>query len=293
MSAIALLVNYYTDRFSLMRSWKRAPHVSTEISHYSRKYFFSLACIFLAVMSSYYWAAYPFDNLCPVDREIGFRVTESYRGLHELDTKDVLENDSSEYNMRNITIDANTAFFRYCNQDYLLRPQRFYFPFTYREGPGGGEWMTEDQKKLSIIYGWAAVAILGMTGAKFALTFLQWLYSLFVKDVDVSTRSAKQGGRNEVGWKVGLSLLPKSAFFSFVVLSFQARGDDQGINFHEVRNISGYIPQVRSGIFSYPLIVCRVAKLDETIFDWYVNSVAGWSMSVVWLLCWAEESIRW
>lgn len=70
LAAMALSVNYYTDRFSLMRSWQRAPRVGTEISNISLNYFFSTALFFLAVMSSFYWSAFPFDNLCPTDQTL-------------------------------------------------------------------------------------------------------------------------------------------------------------------------------------------------------------------------------
>ena len=35
----------------------------------SRRYFFSLAIVAMAIMSSYYWAGWPYDNLCPVEGE--------------------------------------------------------------------------------------------------------------------------------------------------------------------------------------------------------------------------------
>ena len=45
-------------------------------------------------------------------------------------------------------------------------------------------------------------------------------------------------------------------------------GDDQGIPFSEVASRSAYIPQVRSPLFSYPLIACNSELIDEELFDW-------------------------
>lgn len=64
LCSFALLVNFFTDRFSLMRTWKRAPMLGNTISSFSRKYFFSAAIVAMAIASSYYWSGFPFDNLC-------------------------------------------------------------------------------------------------------------------------------------------------------------------------------------------------------------------------------------
>lgn len=64
LCSFALLVNFFTDRFSLMRTWKRAPMLGNTISRFSRKYFFSAAIVAQAIVSSYYWSGFPYDNLC-------------------------------------------------------------------------------------------------------------------------------------------------------------------------------------------------------------------------------------
>lgn len=64
LCSFALLVNFFTDRFSLMRTWKRAPMLGNTISQFSRKYFFSTALVAMAIVSSYAWSGFPYDNLC-------------------------------------------------------------------------------------------------------------------------------------------------------------------------------------------------------------------------------------
>uniref|UniRef100_A0A7R9WLA2 Uncharacterized protein n=1 Tax=Craspedostauros australis TaxID=1486917 RepID=A0A7R9WLA2_9STRA len=227
LCAITLTVNYYTDRFSLMRSWQRAPHVSTEISVYSRHYFFSAACGFLVVMTSFYWAAFPFDNMCPLEDE-DVALDPAYHGTHFFDGIDRLTNETV---VRNATISEDTPLFRFCNQDYIFRPDGFFFPFMYREGRDGGEWMNKEQRQLSIVFGWTSVVVLLLIGCKFVVGFVNIIRSMFF------------GKYEEVG-------------------------EDQGLSFHEVRNISGYMPQVRSSIFSYPLLACKCDKIDQHLFDW-------------------------
>lgn len=38
----------------------------------------------------------------------------------------------------------------------------------------------------------------------------------------------------------------------------KGEAEDQRINFSDVTNITGYIPQVPSDVFSYPLFVCDI-----------------------------------
>ena len=179
LCSIALCVNYYTDKFSLMRSWKRSPHISSEISNYSRHYFFSTACIFLAIMSSFYWAAFPFDNLCADKTRT---LDPSYYGTHQLNTT-AFRAVAAEY--QNVTLTANTTIYKYCRQNFLHHESGFYFPFIYRNQPNGGEWMTPDQIRLSYIFGWTSVAVIGLILSKFIISTLKWLRTLFVSEYQV------------------------------------------------------------------------------------------------------------
>ncbi|KAL7580273.1 hypothetical protein ACA910_013006 [Epithemia clementina (nom. ined.)] len=54
---------YVADKFCRMQ----VPHLGPQISQVSRHYFHSLAVAAMALISSYYWASFPFDNLCQSD----------------------------------------------------------------------------------------------------------------------------------------------------------------------------------------------------------------------------------
>ncbi|CAJ1970212.1 unnamed protein product [Cylindrotheca closterium] len=224
LAAVALLVNYYTDRFSLMRSWQRAPRVGTEISNISLNYFFSTALFFLAVMSSFYWSAFPFDNLCPTDQTLN----PDYYGTYNVTT---VTNAGNRTLIE--TVDSNTEVYRFCNQDFILRPGGPDFPFIYREGDPdfGDSWMSEEQKFLSQLFGWTSIGFI-------ALVVLKFLYGIYCRI--------------------------KREF----VVEHESIGAEQGIAFHEVPTIAGYVPQVKSNLFSYPLIVCDCDKLGDQLFDW-------------------------
>lgn len=244
-AAIALTVNYYTDRFSLMRSWQRAPSVGKEIAVFSRHYFLSSACVILAMMSSFYWSAFPFDNLCPTEASVNTTQIGNY----------TFENES-------VSVDTSSNVYRFCNQDFILRPGGPDFPFIFREGrPGFGEWMSDEQKFLSLLFGWTSVGVLGLVVMKFLYGIGIKVRKQFVINYEVSgaiVACCCCGCRNCIDLTV--------TFFSSY--DRKADADDQGIGFHDVRNIAGYVPQVRSSMFSYPLIVCPTKRLGDELFDW-------------------------
>ena len=192
LCSLALLTNYYTDRFSLMRTWKRAPHVSTEISTYSRNYFFTSACVFLAVMSNFYWSAFPFDNLCKMENTT---VDEDLYGNYTLN---ITKNDfffGSEQEFEYAIVNATSYAYRFCPQDYLLGMGWPQFPFFYGKGPDGGAWMSDEQQNLSFLFGWTAVGVLCLTGAKFIMYGMTWLRNQFYAEYDVSRLTTSASSR--------------------------------------------------------------------------------------------------
>jgi hypothetical protein len=63
-ASASLAVHYWTDKFCLLRNWAPAPMVGTNIAEMSRNYFFTFAVAVYALMSSYYFACFPYDNAC-------------------------------------------------------------------------------------------------------------------------------------------------------------------------------------------------------------------------------------
>lgn len=160
MCSFALFINYFLDRFALMRTWKRAPKLGPTISEFSRQYFFSVAIVAMAVLSSYYWAAFPFDNLCEVSTN---ETASNYTGTW------TIKPDQADATV-NINIPKNeTSFFTYCAQD-PFREETIAFPFLSME------WMTAHQEIVANIFGWSSVAVIGII----LLTFLYGWYHGFM-----------------------------------------------------------------------------------------------------------------
>jgi hypothetical protein len=62
--AVILTIQYFVDKFSLLRIWGWSPLIGSELAVFSRRYFFTAALITFALLSSYAWAQFPYDNIC-------------------------------------------------------------------------------------------------------------------------------------------------------------------------------------------------------------------------------------
>jgi hypothetical protein len=79
---VILSIQYLTDKFSLMRIWGWAPLIGAELAVFSRRYFFTGATIAFAVVSSYVWAQFPYDNICdPHDDDVQTGYNGTYTGI--------------------------------------------------------------------------------------------------------------------------------------------------------------------------------------------------------------------
>jgi hypothetical protein len=267
MASLALFVNYFTDRFSLMRTWKRAPQVGTEVSKISRKYFFSLANVAMAVISSLYWSGYPYDNLCDTGQDVN-STYPAYSGSHNLTlgrSDDLLgfyiPLAESEPTFINITISPEDPVYKYCLQDLLRLGYSISFPFIpSQQDKREGEWMTPEQEQVSAVFGWTAVAVIGLVSIRLLLGAYKAFEERIVGDYKVCGRGK---------WKLFSCTTTLSHTLCFLLCSLmKATGDDQNINWSEVPHISSYIPQVKSPFFSYPLLVVETDTVDPTLYDW-------------------------
>ena len=163
-----MIVNYFLDRFSLMRTWKRSARLGAEMSQFSRKYFFSVSNIVMAVFTAFYFSAFPYDNLCDTGETVGI-YDPSYAGNFTLSpqtkipwvTKALGNEDLFKENLKvNVTIDTNFPVYSYCKQDFLSPDFFFTFPFLpQHQEKGGGEWMTPTQEQIATVLGWTSLAV--------------------------------------------------------------------------------------------------------------------------------------
>ncbi len=208
LCAFALFVNYFMDRFSLMRTWKRAPALGTSISKFSRKYFISSAVIAMAIVSSYYWASFRFDNLCcksllsMLAMCLNFLIAHSFFARTVVDSvaldptylnTGVASDRSGEWDLitlgtgkklREITVSPDSQVYKYCLQD-MFRQQGESFPAVPSNQPVGNEWMSEEQEKITKIYGWTSVAVLVVVFLSIIWSWIQSAKGVFKSTYEV------------------------------------------------------------------------------------------------------------
>lgn len=214
MGAFALFIAYFIDRFCLMRTWGHAPRVGTHLASFARNYVFPIGFVVMAVISSYAWSGFPYDNLCPDPEPYN---TDLYAGDWSL----VIEGTTTVAlgytiwdvpdSIQNFSISENSNSYRFCNQD--LRTNRWQsFPALPKLQRSGFEWMTENQERVTEIYGWTTVAIVSIVGLSLLFRLAEWGLSYFI----------------------GV---------------YRPRGRDMKLSYSEITTIDAYIPQVKSAVY--------------------------------------------
>lgn len=139
---IILMIQYYADKYCLMRIWYLAPLIGKEVSVFSRRYFFSGALLALCITSSFVYAQFPYDNVCDSDASFD-------PGTYSAVTQKGEEID--------VTIEEDKQV-QYCSQRFRS-VDGFAFPASPDWQRKGLEWMTDEQETLVALYGWTSVAM--------------------------------------------------------------------------------------------------------------------------------------
>ena len=166
--ALTLIVNFFVDKFCLMRTSKPSPMLGASIASFSRIYLMTIAIAVLAVVSSYLYSGFPFDNLCAED------VSHSaYYGTWKITDGEGQDN--------NAVIEPGVRSYHFCDQ--FLAPS---FPARPEAQPSGSTWMTAEQEQLTEIYGWVSVGVVGLIGLFFLYRMLLLIKNLFNTSYRVS-----------------------------------------------------------------------------------------------------------
>lgn len=213
LCAGTMLVIYYADSYSIMRIWKRNPQIGPQIAHFNDKYIVPFYILVLAILSSYWWSAFPFDNLCPVD-------STDFPTQAPTDLDDNLF--PPGYDALSDSDYKNGTFYEYCNQNEMFRE----FPVSEHNS-----WMTDDQEKMTKLFGWTSIGIL----------VLMILFFMFM------------------GFKLFLRLF---------ISDYSPDGRDMDMPFSTLEDNCTYVPQVDSKETPYPFIVGNLKDMDPELHDW-------------------------
>ena len=146
-ASATLSVRYWVDKLCLLRTWSPAPALGSSIADLSREFFFPGAVVAYAIMSSYNFASFPYDNACKLDDVVSSEYVGDFSGQ-------TAEGQSVEF-----SIAEGERIFHYCNQDMLRFKPWPAFPAVPSSQPAGGEWMASGQD-FTIVLGWSAIVVI-------------------------------------------------------------------------------------------------------------------------------------
>lgn len=135
------------DRFSLFRIWGWNPQLGAELASFSRKYMI-LGCVAVfAVISSFVFAQFPYDNVCdPPDPVTG--VAGQYLGVRDANGEVINQGTGSD----GIAVVFQDTSVQFCEQS-RGRSDEFWFPATKRVQKGGLTWFGDEQVKAFLDFG--------------------------------------------------------------------------------------------------------------------------------------------
>ena len=174
MCALTLTVNFFIDKFSLMRTWQPAPMLGPGVAKFSTIYFMTTAIAAMAITSSYLFSGFPYDNLCAED------VSHSaYYGSWQITDGDGKSSTAD--------VEPGERSYHFCNQFLGPSSGNFAFPVLPGKQPSGSKWMTEEQEQLTGLYGIVSVSVLGLVGLVFVYRLFRATQGLFSASHKVSS----------------------------------------------------------------------------------------------------------
>ena len=169
-----LFIYYWTDKFSILRSWRQLPRISASISLFSTN-FLLFTVVAYAVFIAYLHSSFPFDDACLTDDE----VPENYIG-----NTYVIKNGLNAG--LSFTITSDDGVYQFCDQNVFTQGLKV-FPPTPNIFPTMRKWMSTSQESSSILIGWALICITTLVVLSIITRLLiRFIVPLFVQNKVVS-----------------------------------------------------------------------------------------------------------
>mmetsp|Transcript_16628 Transcript_16628/g.24577 ORF Transcript_16628/g.24577 Transcript_16628/m.24577 type:complete len:880 (+) Transcript_16628:121-2760(+) len=234
-AAASLGINYWVDKFCILRKYGPSPAVGEQVSYLSRFYFFPLILFFYAFTTAYNYSRWPFDNTC----DTGEGVPNDYVGDHEF------EYDSE---LVNTTISQNDEAVQFCNQDMApgqrtldggVKGFSHYPPFP-KYVAAGLQWMTGEQQDVTILLSWTLWFMTAYAGLVMGWSFLHSTVFKLVVSVNRPDTIESKIGFSELDDKFGYIPLVKVGGFRFPFLACEVDAPEEYLNFQDNNEVHPY-----------------------------------------------------
>lgn len=222
----------FVDRFSIMRTWYRAPKFGPHIAECSRLHITSLALILMVVTTSAAWAGFPYDDLCEA------KDTDTIiAGTYAVDPNLIAVRGTT--NSSRLEIFSNATQYKFCIQDFERLSK---FPYIPSFQPDGFHWMSNQQEIVCAIWGWISVVSIIFFSLRYCLVVFPIIWRFWF------------GGYKPVTVDQGIS-------YSEMISKhhLQHEKDDASVS-RKIFVHDAYIPLVDSDYFSFPLLACYDAN---------------------------------
>jgi len=178
-ASVIFSIYYWVDKFLILRSWKQGPKIGTAVCNLSIL-FFKICLFAYAMMASYIYYQFPYDNACPSDDTE--QHLSAYVGDIDVTTA---RGDGMKETLKNVT---TTRGYKFCDEQ--IPPQSILPPLSW-ELINDREWMDGSQKMYSYVFGWTSVGVLVLVFASLVYRLLMTsVYPLFFKSYTVRQEMA-------------------------------------------------------------------------------------------------------
>jgi len=211
IGGVSMFIQYYVDKYCLLRVWANAPHIGTQLEKSRRKVMY-IVLVIHALFTAFLWGSFPFDDVCEVG-DAGGSGVGTYTVRNETD-------------MFRIEID-NPKLVKQCSESFNFRE----FSFRGIGSKGRKEsWMLgKNQEGITYLLEWTSLVIL-------------------------------------ITWVIGVSWKKfHKHFLSFFRGVYHETAKDQEVDFSNIKNQLGYIPQKKNSAFPFPLITCDVDEISHLV----------------------------
>ncbi len=152
MCSVALFINYWMDKFSIMRTWRRPAKIGRSIGKLTRNVVFPIIVIVMTFQGYRSWSNFPFDKLCE-ETDTKATLTPITITYENFPTPDHISDTTSTV----FEFGPDTPVYRPCN---------------HREEWKNGKLTNEEQGKVNRIYEVTTLAVMAICAICFVVVII-------------------------------------------------------------------------------------------------------------------------
>mmetsp|Transcript_29490 Transcript_29490/g.44646 ORF Transcript_29490/g.44646 Transcript_29490/m.44646 type:complete len:879 (+) Transcript_29490:123-2759(+) len=226
-AAASLGINYWVDKFCMLRKYGPSPTVGGQVSYLNRFLFLPLLVFFYAFLTVSNYARWPFDNTCGTEETVPSEYVGTHTFIYDEQKWTVMVADNDE-SVKYCNQDVEPLKVAGLNENNVPEFQDFSrFPPLQRFVDEPFTWMTVEQEQVTSYLAWAFIGL-----SAYVILFIG--YAFF-----------------------------KATVLKLFCSPNKDSSEATNTSFGELSDKFGYIPQVKVGGFRFPFLACEVNAPEE------------------------------